>query len=63
MRDPKRIGPLLERLRRVWEANPDYRLGQMVANVTDDDTIYRVEDDVLILDIETVHATGEAEQP
>lgn len=30
MRDPKRIGPLLKKLRAVWSKSPDLRLGQLV---------------------------------
>jgi uncharacterized protein YihD (DUF1040 family) len=32
MRDPKRIAKVLERIREVWERNPDLRLGQIVVN-------------------------------
>jgi len=32
MRDPARIVPMLDALRRVWEKNPDLRLGQIVSN-------------------------------
>ena len=32
MRDPARIPVILERLRKVWEAHPDLRLGQLVVN-------------------------------
>ncbi len=31
------------------------RLGQMVANVTTEDNIYHIEDEQLMVDIETVH--------
>ena len=55
MRDISRIDPILARLRRVWMANPDMRLGQMVANVTTDDNIYHIEDEQLMIEIETVH--------
>ena len=30
MRDPKRIKPTLEILERIWTANPDLRLGQII---------------------------------
>lgn len=33
MRDPKRIPKILQRLRKVWEAYPDLRLGQLIENV------------------------------
>jgi hypothetical protein len=29
---PTRIAPILERLRKVWEANPDKTLGELVAD-------------------------------
>lgn len=32
MRDPARIDAMLERLRQVWQAHPDLRLGQLVQN-------------------------------
>jgi hypothetical protein len=32
MRNPARIDPMLETLERIWKANPDWRLGQVVAN-------------------------------
>lgn len=55
MRDMNRIDPILARLRRVWMANPDMRLCQMVANVTTEDDIYHVEDEQLMDQIEAVH--------
>jgi hypothetical protein len=30
MRDPNRIGPVLEQVRQVWEGSPDLRLSQVV---------------------------------
>lgn len=32
MRDPHRIEPMLAALRRIWEANPDLRLAQIISN-------------------------------
>lgn len=32
MRDPKRIEPMLEAIRRIWTAYPDLRLTQLVVN-------------------------------
>lgn len=32
MRDPKRIAKVLERIREVWERNPDLRLAQIIVN-------------------------------
>jgi uncharacterized protein YihD (DUF1040 family) len=31
-RDPKRIDPTLEEIRRYWKRHPDARLGQIVVN-------------------------------
>lgn len=33
MRDPDRIDPLINKLKAVWKDNPDWRLGQLIANV------------------------------
>ena len=33
MRDPARIDRMIEKLREIWHANPDMRLGQMLVNV------------------------------
>ncbi len=33
MRDPKRIPEILQRLQKLWELNPDMRLGQLIENV------------------------------
>lgn len=33
MRDPKRIPKILKRLQKLWELNPDMRLGQLIENV------------------------------
>jgi uncharacterized protein YihD (DUF1040 family) len=34
MRDPARIDPLLAELRAFWHRSPDWRLGQLVVNLT-----------------------------
>lgn len=36
MRDPKRITRILGKLGQLWRSAPDYRLGQMVVNLTAD---------------------------
>ena len=33
MRDPDRIDRMIERLRELWHASPDLRLGQLLVNV------------------------------
>lgn len=56
MRDPARIPIILERLRKVWEAHPDLRLGQLVvsgASARRSDVFY-VEDEALLGAIETL---------
>lgn len=57
MRDPARIPKILERLRKVWEAHPDLRLGQLVVNAATSrphcDPFY-IEDDSLIDRVEAL---------
>ena len=38
MRDPKRIDGMIERLRALWKAYPDMRLGQLIGNVPPHDS-------------------------
>jgi len=33
MRDPARIDQILDRIRTVWYAHPDWRLGQLLQNI------------------------------
>lgn len=33
MRNPKRIDPMIEKLREAWKKVPDWRLGQLVSNL------------------------------
>lgn len=58
MRDPKRIESFLERLKKIWQKNPDMRFAQVLGNVypcspydyidpyfvEDDDYLQRIED-------------------
>ena len=48
MRDPARIDRMLEKLRVLWTAHPDQRLGQLVVNLgpPNQPTFY-VEDDAM----------------
>ena len=49
MRDPKRIPVILDELRRIWEAYPDLRLGQLILNFGPrDPALYYIEDEELI---------------
>ena len=50
MRDPNRIPIVLERVRQVWEANPQWRLGQLLCTVAEWKDLYYLEDE------EVVHA-------
>lgn len=34
MRDPARIDRMIEKLRALWHAHPDQRIGQLVVNLT-----------------------------
>ncbi len=34
MRNPERIDRMVERLRALWHAHPDMRLGQLIVNLT-----------------------------
>ena len=47
MRDPNRIEPILETIRKIWLEHPDYRLMQLLGNVYRGDPYY-IEDDVLM---------------
>jgi len=51
VRDPERIGPMLDLIRTIWVQRPDLRLGQLIANCVvfdeDYDDIYNVEDEDL----------------
>jgi uncharacterized protein YihD (DUF1040 family) len=60
MRDPKRIPKVLERIREIWERNPDLRLAQLVVNATkmvghedaSQSRIFNLEDDQLLKGID-----------
>ena len=62
MRDPARIGVLLDTLRAVWEANPDLRLGQIlvIATKPKDPTpeIFHIEDELLLQGLLAYQATS-----
>ena len=49
MRDVNRIDKVLDEISKIWKANPDLRLGQLILNITDNPNIlYYVEDDELV---------------
>lgn len=47
MRDPKRIDPMLAKLREAWTLYPDMRLGQLLVSCCQKSDIFGVEDDVM----------------
>ena len=47
MRDPLRIGPLLELVEKVWQQNPDLRLGQLIVGVVGYNDPFYISDDEL----------------
>lgn len=59
VRDPKRIPELLEAVRRVWEAHPDLRLGQLIGNCAHShiDT-YFIDDHELLRRLPEVYGAG-----
>lgn len=50
MRDAKRIPETLEELEKVWESNPDLRLGQIfnILQTKANNDLFYIEDDKLI---------------
>ena len=53
MRNPKRIEPLLNLIKKIWEKQPDLRLTQLLSNAAlssgewSDNDLYHLEDDKL----------------
>ena len=47
MRDPNRIDVICDLLRDVWKQYPDWRLGQLIFNLTGKYDCFYVEDDTL----------------
>ena len=47
MRDPNRIDVICNLLREVWKQYPDWRLGQLIFNLTGKYDCFYVEDDTL----------------
>lgn len=53
MRDPKRIPVVLQEIERLWQAHPDWRLGQLVCNLAawadpSQNIVWDVEDEILV---------------
>ena len=47
MRDPERIERICDLLKEVWKQYPDWRLGQLIFNLTGKYDCFYVEDNVL----------------
>ena len=65
MRDPNRISRVLAKLAAAWEANPDWRLGQLITNVCRYGSpfdVFYVEDDVFEAELDALLA-GHVEKP
>lgn len=48
MRDPNRIPEVLDLIEQLWEKYPDWRLGQLLVNVSDTNDVFYVEDDRVV---------------
>ena len=56
MRDPARIPAVLQAIHEIWQAHPDWRLGQLLCNVAawadpTQDGVWDIEDDVLVAEV------------
>lgn len=53
MRDVERISEVLHEVERLWRLHPDWRLGQLIANVSAwaNESPWDLEEDVLIAEI------------
>ncbi len=67
MRDPARIDRIVNKLRRLWHANPDLRLGQLVHIATTKNNAtsssFHVEDDVTERLIDALQAQCDTQAP
>ena len=52
MRNPERIKFILRELERLWEKNPDWRLGQLIFNIPGRDPFHIEDDDLIKLGFE-----------
>ena len=60
MRDPNRIPIMLEELKILWETHPDWRLGQLIVNISRAEGFedpFFVQDDRLLEIIRTWNAS------
>ena len=58
MRDRRRIDPLLAQIRRIWKAEPDLRLCQLIGNCFPAGDNYYREDDLLASRLEGVYGVA-----
>lgn len=58
MRDINRIKPTIEKLEKLWLANPDIRLGQLIMNVVcpeeTNPKLFYIEDDEFLKNLEEI---------
>ena len=50
MREKERIDRILKKIEKIWKLNPDWRLGQLISNVTyrgAEQHLWTMEDDAL----------------
>lgn len=59
MRDIKRIPIILEKVEKIWEKNPDLRLGQLLLNVCREPTLYYIEDEDLVEMMALIYERGD----
>ena len=54
MRDPERISGVLQQVERIWRQHPDWRLGQLLANLADwaEESVWDIEEETLVAEIE-----------
>lgn len=48
MRDAKRIDMILKSIKNIWKNFPDLRLGQLLCNCANYNTLYYIEDEELV---------------
>ena len=48
MRDPNRIDEILKEIKDLWVQVPDWRLGQLLVNISGTDHLFYVDDDKLL---------------
>lgn len=61
MRDPNRLGDVLQAVENIWRRYPDMRLGQLISNLADwaEQSVWDIEEDALVAEIERHLANNE----